>query len=122
MAASRLTLDEAAAELRKTPRWLNEWLRTHPVDADGRAFYTTAGRDKVFLPSDITRIVAALREALECRSNSGNRAPAKRRTMKSGGRAEVQKDHSAWKQAAELLGDPTLLNFPGPSRNASPKK
>ena len=28
-----LTIDEAATELRKTSRWLKEWLAKHPVDA-----------------------------------------------------------------------------------------
>jgi hypothetical protein len=43
----RLTLMEAAAELRKTPRWLNEWLRVHPTDKDGEG---TAPRSLTFGP------------------------------------------------------------------------
>jgi hypothetical protein len=76
------------------------------LDADGSAFYTPVGRDKVFLPSDITRIEAALREELQCRSISARRAPAKRRITKSAARTEDQRDDAAWKQAAELLGKP----------------
>lgn len=34
-----LTLDEAAAELRKTMRWLKEWLAKNPVDEAGVPFY-----------------------------------------------------------------------------------
>jgi hypothetical protein len=43
-----LTLDEAASELRKTPRWLKEWLAKHPVDATGTPFYVPLGRTKTF--------------------------------------------------------------------------
>jgi hypothetical protein len=93
------------SELRKTKRWLNEWLRAHPVDDEGLAFYTPVGRDKVFLPSDITRIEAALREELQCRSISGRRASVKRRTTKSVERIS----ESEWKRAAELLNDPSLI-------------
>jgi hypothetical protein len=35
-----LTLLEAADQLRKSKRWLLEWLRAHPADNDGQPFYT----------------------------------------------------------------------------------
>jgi hypothetical protein len=34
------TLEEAAVRLRKTKRWLMEWLRSHPADQDGEPYYT----------------------------------------------------------------------------------
>jgi hypothetical protein len=100
----RYTLEEAAKELRTTRRWLNDWLRAHPVDDQGIPFYTPVGRDKILLPSDITRIEAALRGKL-CRSVSGRRGPAKRRTTKS----EAPTSDAEWKRVAELLNDPSLI-------------
>lgn len=111
----RYTLDEVAKELRKTRRWLNEWLRAHPLDQFGEPFYTPIGRDKIFRLEDIDRIDLALRGELKCRCTSGRRVKAKRRTLKSAGHTE----ESAWKQAAELLGDPTLANGFERSKSAS---
>jgi hypothetical protein len=111
----RLTLKEVAAELRKTPRWLLEWLRAHPRDAQGEPYYTPVGRDKIFHPNDITRIESALRGELQCRSNSGRRALAKRRIMKSAGRTS----ESEWKLAAELTNDHSLSNSSEESKSAS---
>lgn len=65
-----LTLPEAAAELRKTPRWLKEWLGKHPVDAAGIPFYVPLGRTKTFEAADIARIRAAIRETERCRLKS----------------------------------------------------
>ena len=101
----RYTLEEAANELRKTRRWLNEWLRAHPVDSEGEPFFTPVGRDKILRSTDITRIELALREELKRRSSSGRRVRAKRQTTKSA-------DHtseSEWKLVAELLDDPSLI-------------
>jgi hypothetical protein len=100
-----LTLEEAAAELRTTKRWLMEWLRGHPRDKGGEPYYTPVGRDKIFDQVDIARIKMALREELRCPSSSDRRAPVKRRTSKS----EAPTDTSMWKLAAELTNDPTLL-------------
>jgi hypothetical protein len=44
------TIAEAAERLRKTPRWVMEWLRAHPTDehgpitrlSDATRYYTTA--------------------------------------------------------------------------------
>ena len=38
MSAARLTLEEAAEELRTKPRWLREWLRAHARTAHIRYF------------------------------------------------------------------------------------
>lgn len=100
----RLTTSEAAQSLRKSPRWLLEWLRKHPADKTGEPYYTPAGRDKLFHQSDIARIELALREQIKCRSVSGRRVPVKRRTLKS----EERTDDAAWRLAAELTGDATL--------------
>jgi len=111
----RLTLEEVAAELRKTTRWLMEWLRSHPVDQDGEPYYTPVGRDKIFHQTDVARIERALREGIACRSNSGRRAPAKRRIMKSAGRTS----ESEWKLAAELTNDHSLSNSFEKSKSVS---
>jgi hypothetical protein len=58
------TIDEAAAVLRKGPRWLATWLKAHPVDRHGEPFYHLAGRTKLFTDRDIDRI----RENLPCPS------------------------------------------------------
>jgi hypothetical protein len=110
-----LTLAQAADLLHKSPRWLREWVRAHPADKAGEPFYTPVGRDKLFHPSDLNRIEQALREGMKCHSSSGRRAPAKRRTLKS----EENTSESAWKLAAELTNDPSLLPSCGKSKNAS---
>jgi hypothetical protein len=56
------TLAEAAAELRKSKRWLQEWLSKHPVDETGTPFYVPMGRSKTFEEADISRIRAFMRE------------------------------------------------------------
>jgi hypothetical protein len=119
MSRGALTLDEAAAELRKSARWLLEWLRKHPTDKAGEPYYTPVGRDKIFHQADIARIEGALRGELKCLSNSGRRAPVRRRTTKSGERSEDQRVHSALKRAAELLSDPTLSNSSSKSKIVS---
>ena len=98
----RLTVEEAAAELRKSRRWLLTWLRAHPVDARGEPYYTPVGRDKIFHEADIARIERDLREQVR---RPGRSTPARRRIMKS----EERTSESEWRRAAELLGDPTLL-------------
>lgn len=109
------TVEEAAEALRKTPRWLRDWLRSNPADKSGEPYFTPVGRDKILHQADIARIEFALREGVKCRSVSGRRAPVKRRIMKSGERTS----DSEWKLAAELLNDPSLLNSSNGSKNAS---
>src|SRR5690349_14096203 len=64
------TIDEVAADLRKTPRWLKEWLAENPVDEAGVPFYVPMGRSKTFEPSDIARIRAHIRRGEQCRLKS----------------------------------------------------
>jgi hypothetical protein len=59
---TRLTIVEAARELRKGKRWLRDWLKAHPHDDAGTPFFAQAGRDKLFTPTDIDRIDQALRK------------------------------------------------------------
>lgn len=113
--ATRLTLNEAAAELRKTPRWLREWVRSHPRDKSGEPYYTPTGRDKLFHPADIARIEQTLREEVSCRSASDRRAPKKRRTSKFADPTLA----SQLKLAAELTGDRSLLSNCEKSKSAS---
>ncbi|MCS3692058.1 hypothetical protein [Bradyrhizobium elkanii] len=65
-----LTVDEAAIELRKTKRWLKDWLKANPVDEAGIPFYIPLGRSKTFEPSDIARIRAHIRRGEQCRLKS----------------------------------------------------
>src|SRR6184192_1821580 len=63
------TLDEVAERLRKSRRWLQDFIRVRP-------YYRLAGRTKLFSETDIARLV----EALPCPSVSCPRAKVKRRT------------------------------------------
>ena len=51
-----LTINEAAAELRVSRRWLEYWLVENPVDPAGVPFYVPMGRRKKFAREDIERI------------------------------------------------------------------
>jgi hypothetical protein len=64
------TLAEAAAKLRMSKRWLEQWLAKHPVDAAGNPFYVPMGRKKTFEPADIARIRESIRGEERCRLNS----------------------------------------------------
>ncbi|WP_063709054.1 hypothetical protein [Bradyrhizobium centrolobii] len=101
----RLEIEQVANALHVTVRWLQEWLRAHPVDAAGEPYCTPVGRKRIFHPSDITRIEKALREDIKRRYTSGRCAPAKRRILKS----EAPSQESMWRRAAELLNDPSLI-------------
>src|SRR6516225_2458543 len=108
-------LEEAAAKLRKTPRWLREWLCSHPADPYGEPYFTPVGRTKILHDGDIARIERDLRGELKCRSRSGRRAQVKRRITKYAGPTS----DAVWKSAAELTGDPSLSKSSDKSRSVS---
>src|SRR5262249_49425833 len=60
-AAVVYSMDEAAARLHKSRRWLQDWLRDHPVDGRGEPFYSPLGRTKTFDDHDLERIRASAR-------------------------------------------------------------
>src|ERR1019366_8161898 len=100
-----LTLPEAATELRKSRRWLQEWLAKHPADSHGRPFCSRLGKTRGFRPADIQRILEANAtvDTPSCRSISGPRAKAKARTGKSAAHTST----SLWTEAQELLKRPS---------------
>jgi hypothetical protein len=111
-----LILSEVASLLRKSPRWLRDWLRANPKDANGEPYFTPVGRDKIFHQTDIARIERDLRGGLpQCRSSSGRRASAKPQTTKY----EAPTSGSEWKLAAELTNDPSLIGNSAKSKSAS---
>jgi hypothetical protein len=70
-------LEVAAGRLGVAPGTLSDWLRRHPRDACGRAYFGRMGRVKLFTEDDIGRILAALRKDVPC-SNSIPRGKARR--------------------------------------------
>ena len=59
MTRGALTMDEAAAELHKSRRWLQDWLRVNPADRYGVPFYSPLGRAKLFSDADIAAAIRA---------------------------------------------------------------
>src|SRR6185312_982943 len=96
-----LTLSEAASELRKSKRWLQDWLAKNPVDAYGRPFCSKLGRTRLFQATDLSRILEAAK-VVSCPSKSSRRATVKRRTIQSEGHTSG----SLWTEAQELLKSP----------------
>ena len=96
------TIDEAAAVLRKGPRWLASWLKAHPVDRCGEPFYHLAGRTKLFTDRDIDRI----RENLPCPSPSARLVHQNHQTT----RFAAPTSASMLNEARELL---TRSSLPG---------
>src|SRR5215831_17077705 len=104
---------EAACELRKSERWLRDWLKQHPVDRNGDAFYRLAGRTKLLSDGDIDRI----RENLPCPSPSYRRSRAVPRTTTSA----VHTSELLLTEARALLtGGSPQSSRSGSSRKSSP--
>src|SRR5947199_9760460 len=92
---------DAAEACGKSVRWLQNWLRDHPVDAHGKTFFSQVGRTKMFRPDDIRRILDAMMVA-PCPSRSTRPAPVKHRTAIS----EARTSESLWTEARALLEEP----------------
>src|SRR5688572_243071 len=68
-----LTMDEVAAELRVSRRWLQDFVQEFP-------YYRHAGRKKLFTAEDVARLI----EAMPCPGNSSRRAKARPHSGTSG--------------------------------------
>lgn len=98
----------AALPVRKSRRWLLEFLHSTKTDPHGRPLYRQLGRDKLIY---IDRLI----EALPCPSKSSKVATKKRKISTSGGPISA----SQWTEAAELLNDPSLVSCETSSRMPS---
>jgi hypothetical protein len=70
------TIDGAAERLHKSRRWLQDWLRGHPADRFGTAFYAQLGRTKLFTDEGLSRLLAACMEDQRCHLSSSRRVRA----------------------------------------------
>jgi hypothetical protein len=68
-----LTIEEAAKKLRKSKRWLQYFLRDHPVDSAGNPLFKQLGRSKLFDETDLLRITQTA-SARSCPFNSTSAA------------------------------------------------
>lgn len=95
-----LSIDQALAALpvRKSRRWLVEFLHKNTHDAHGRPLYRLCGRDKLIY---LDRLI----EAMPCPSKSSKPATPKRKISTSADRTLESK----LTRAAELTGDPSLV-------------
>lgn len=97
--AELFTIAEAAGQLRKSQRWLRDWLKRHPHDADGRPFFAKAGRTLLFTEVDIDHIHEALRPP-----RASHRGPPAGRSIRPAAPSSID----TWAEVAKLLGDPSL--------------
>jgi hypothetical protein len=60
--SSLFTIDQAAARLRKSRKWLQEWLCEHPTSWSGMPYYAAIGRTKLFTDENIRWIARAIED------------------------------------------------------------
>ena len=89
------TLAETARTLRKSERWLWDWLKHHQRDCNGQPFFRLAGRTKLFSLDDVMRLF----KALPCPSDCDRHVRVRRRTSKS----EVHTSELLLNEVRELL-------------------
>jgi len=58
--SSFFTTDQAAERLRKSRKWLQEWLCEHPISWSGMPYYMAIGRTKLFTDENIRWIARAI--------------------------------------------------------------
>jgi hypothetical protein len=71
------TMDEVAEHLRKSRRWLQDFLHANP------GCYFLAGRTKLFSQRDVAKIEAILRASTPCPSSFSRQRKAGRRSTAS---------------------------------------
>jgi hypothetical protein len=59
---SLFTIDQAAERLRKSRKWLQEWLCKHPSSWSGMPYYAAIGRTKLFTDENIRWIALAIED------------------------------------------------------------
>lgn len=97
------TMNEAAKELRISRRYFQDWLRDHPLDANGRPFYARLGRKYTFDENDLHRIREAARE--EDRLRLARFAP-KRTRLQAVVRSAQRTSEDSLAEALALLAKP----------------
>src|SRR5262249_15191276 len=91
-----LRVEQIAALLHKTPRWLRGFLRAHPD------CYSLAGRTMLVSEADLAKIKNILKENAACLSSSSLPGKARRRIIGSVGRTSESTLTAARNLAREL--------------------
>lgn len=108
-----MTLQEVAAKLRKSERWLWDWLDKHRRDSFDKPYYRLAGRTKLFSEGDLARIIEDLPS---CTTSSSDRPGRVKRRISKFAEPTLSAE---LRLAAELTGDLSLLNNSATSNDAS---
>lgn len=98
------TMNEAAKQLRISRRYFQDWLRDHPLDANGRPFYARLGRRYTFDEDDLRRIREAARE--EERLRLRPRGPSRKRPLASRRAETLRTSDQALADVRDLLKRP----------------
>jgi hypothetical protein len=103
-------MDDVAAKLGKSRRWLQDFLRENPC---GRR----AGRTRLFTAADLAKLIEALPkvEAAPCLSRSSRRSQAARQITVSG----EHTSESEWTEALRLVTGSRRSAYSQPSRQRS---